>query len=514
MNVKRKPLVLVILDGCGHSDDKQYNAVANANRPVWENLWHDGHPSTLIGTSGLAVGLPDGQMGNSEVGHMTIGAGRVIYQNFTRINKALDDGDFDSNPAYCDAIEDTVVNNKAVHIFGLLSKGGVHGHEDHINRMIELAVKRGSKRVYLHAFLDGRDCPPRSAKASLEKTHQLCKSSGVAKIASVIGRFYAMDRDNRWERTSQAYRLITEGVADYCAKTPMDALDTAYARGENDEFVSATCICDEGATPTVLDDGDAVIFMNFRPDRARQISHAIVDTDFTGFDRFVVRKPSHFVMTTEYEANLNCPCAFPPIPIINSLGEFLSKQKKRQLRIAETEKYAHVTFFLSGGREASYDGEERMLLPSPKVATYDLQPEMSAPQVTERLIEAIESGHFDAIICNYANCDMVGHTGDYNAAMQSVDAVDECLQKVLVSLHQVGGEALITADHGNVELMFDSAINQPHTQHTTLPVPLVYVGDRTLKLSEGGSLADIAPTMLALMDLSKPAEMSGRSLIE
>jgi 2,3-bisphosphoglycerate-independent phosphoglycerate mutase len=514
MNVKRKPLVLVILDGCGHSDDKQYNAVANANRPVWENLWHDGHPSTLIGTSGLAVGLPDGQMGNSEVGHMTIGAGRVIYQNFTRINKALDDGDFDSNPAYCDAIDDTVVNDKAVHIFGLLSKGGVHGHEDHINAMIELAVKRGSKRVYLHAFLDGRDCPPRSAKASLEKTHQLCKASGVAKIASVIGRFYAMDRDNRWERTSQAYRLITEGFADYCAKTPMDALDTAYARGENDEFVSATCICEEGATPTVLDDGDAVIFMNFRPDRARQISHAIVDTDFTGFDRFVVRKPSHFVMTTEYEANLNCPCAFPPIPIINSLGEFLSKQKKRQLRIAETEKYAHVTFFLSGGREASYDGEERMLLPSPKVATYDLQPEMSAPQVTERLIEAIESGHFDAIICNYANCDMVGHTGDYNAAMQSVDAVDECLQKVLASLRQVGGEALITADHGNVELMFDSAINQPHTQHTTLPVPLVYVGDRTLKLSEGGSLADIAPTMLALMDLSKPAEMSGRSLIE
>jgi 2,3-bisphosphoglycerate-independent phosphoglycerate mutase len=514
MNVKRKPLVLVILDGCGHSDDKQYNAVANADRPVWENLWHDGHPSTLIGTSGLAVGLPDGQMGNSEVGHMTIGAGRVIYQNFTRINKALDDGDFDSNPAYCDAIDDTVVNDKAVHIFGLLSKGGVHGHEDHINAMIELAVKRGSKRVYLHAFLDGRDCPPRSAKASLEKTHQLCKASGVAKIASVIGRFYAMDRDNRWERTSQAYRLITEGVADYCAKTPMDALDTAYARGENDEFVSATCICEEGATPTVLDDGDAVIFMNFRPDRARQISHAIVDIDFTGFDRFVVRKPSHFVMTTEYEANLNCPCAFPPIPIINSLGEFLSKQKKRQLRIAETEKYAHVTFFLSGGREASYDGEERMLLPSPKVATYDLQPEMSAPQVTERLIEAIESGHFDAIICNYANCDMVGHTGDYNAAMQSVDAVDECLQKVLASLRQVGGEALITADHGNVELMFDSAINQPHTQHTTLPVPLVYVGDRTLKLSEGGSLADIAPTMLALMDLSKPAEMSGRSLIE
>ena len=514
MNVKRKPLVLVILDGCGHSDDTQFNAVANAEKPVWQNLWKDGHPSTFIGTSGLAVGLPDGQMGNSEVGHMTIGAGRVIYQNFTRINKALDDGDFDSNPAYCNAIDETVANNKAVHIFGLLSNGGVHGHEDHINAMIELAAKRGSQRVYLHAFLDGRDCPPRSAKASLENTHQLCKATGVAKVASVIGRFYAMDRDNRWERTSQAYRLITEGVADYCAKSPMDALEAAYARDENDEFVSATCICEDVATPTILDDGDAVIFMNFRPDRARQISHAIVDTDFTGFERPVVRTPSHFVMTTEYEANLNCPCAFPPIPIINSLGEFLSAQNKRQLRIAETEKYAHVTFFLSGGREANYEGEERMLLPSPKVATYDLQPEMSAPQVTKKLIEAIESEHFDAIICNYANCDMVGHTGDYNAAMQSVNAVDECLQQVLASLAKAGGEALITADHGNVETMFDSVANQPHTQHTTLPVPLVYVGDRALTLASGGSLADIAPTMLALMALPKPIEMSGTSLIE
>ena len=514
MNVKRKPLVLVILDGCGHSGDKQYNAVANANRPIWENLWQDGHPSTFIDTSGLAVGLPNGQMGNSEVGHITIGAGRVIYQNFTRINKALEDGDFDNNAAYCAAIDETVANNKAVHILGLLSKGGVHGHEDHINSMIELAVSRGSKHVYLHAFLDGRDCPPRSATASLEKTQRLCKASGVAKIVSVIGRFYSMDRDNRWERTSQAYRLITEGIADYCANSPMDALNAAYARGENDEFVSATSICEEGATQAILDDGDAVIFMNFRPDRARQISHAIVDTAFTGFDRSVVRTPSHFVMTTEYEANLACPCAFPPIPIINSLGEFLSQQQKRQLRIAETEKYAHVTFFLSGGREETYEGEERVLLPSPKVATYDLQPEMSAPQVTERLIEAIEFGQFDVIICNYANCDMVGHTGDYDAAIQSVDAVDECLQKVLASLSKVGGEALITADHGNVELMFDRTINQPHTQHTTLPVPLVYVGDRSLSLAKGGSLADIAPTILALMDLPKPAEMSGRSLIE
>jgi len=513
MDFQRKPLVLIVLDGCGHSDDKQYNAVANAATPLWEELWKSNHPGTFIETSGLAVGLPEGQMGNSEVGHMTIGAGRVMYQNFTLINKAIDEGTFSTNQVYCDAIDHCVSHDKAVHIFGLLSPGGVHAHEDHINAMVSLAAARGAERVYVHAFLDGRDCPPRSAEPSLLKTQELCESTGVAKIASIIGRFYAMDRDNRWDRTSQAYRLITEGAGNYCAKDSIAALESAYARDEDDEFVSATCICAEGESPIKIEDGDAVIFMNFRPDRARQLSHALVNEDFDGFERSVIPKLSYFVMSTEYEDNLDCPCAFPPTPVINSLGEFLANNKKRQLRIAETEKYAHVTFFMSGGREAVYEGEERSLLPSPKVSTYDLQPEMSAPGVTKQMIEAIESNQFDTIICNYANCDMVGHTGDYAAAMKSVEAVYSCLQQVIESLLKVGGEALITADHGNVEIMFDTKSNQPHTQHTSLPVPLVYVGDREITLADGGSLADVAPTMLALMGLAQPAEMTGRSLI-
>jgi 2,3-bisphosphoglycerate-independent phosphoglycerate mutase len=514
MSDSKKPILLLILDGCGHSEDLHYNAVANAEKPVWERLWAKNHPSTFIDTSGLAVGLPDGQMGNSEVGHMTLGAGRVIYQNFTRINKAIDDGEFQKNKAYCKAIDHTVDNNKALHIFGLLSEGGVHGHQDHINAIITLAASRGATEIYLHAFLDGRDCAPRSAQPSLLKTHELCQKIGVAKIASVIGRFYAMDRDNRWERVSKAYRLITEGAGDFTARCPLKALQAAYDRNENDEFVSATSISSADEKPCTLNDGDAVIFMNFRPDRARQITHALVDSDFNNFERSVIPQLSHFVMTTEYEASLNLPCAFPPTPIINSLGEVLANNNKQQLRIAETEKYAHVTFFLSGGREENYIGEERALLASPKIATYDLQPEMSAYEVTDRLIQAIESSRFDAIICNYANCDMVGHTGDYSAAMKSVNVVDECLEKVLASMLKIGGDTLITADHGNVETMYDATTQQPHTQHTTLPVPLVYVGDKTITLSQGGSLADIAPTILSLMNLPKPAEMTGRSLID
>jgi len=510
--VKRKPVVLIILDGCGHSDKEDFNAVANAKAPIWENLWAD-NPSTFIATSGEDVGLPNGQMGNSEVGHMTIGAGRVIYQNFSRINKAISDGDFYTNSIYCDAIDKAVKTNRAVHILGLLSAGGVHSHEDHINAMIELAAQRGAEKIYLHAFLDGRDCPPRSAQSSLEKTHRLCESLGVAKIASMIGRFYAMDRDNRWDRIKEAYQLITEGIAAHSGLDPIAALKAAYARGEDDEFVSATSIGNPSDAPAVLEDGDAVIFMNFRPDRVRELTHSIVDRDFSDFERKVVRLPSTFVTTTEYESTLTCPCAFPTIPIANSLGEFLSDQGKSQLRIAETEKYAHVTFFMSGGREAMYKGEQRKLLPSLDVATYDQQPEMSAPEVTLKLIEAIESNQFDTIICNYANCDMVGHTGDYEAAMLAVEAVDACLKRVLASLARVGGQALITADHGNVEMMFDEVSNQPHTQHTTLPVPLVYVGRPGVKLDVGGSLADIAPTLLALMDMKQPAEMTGRSLL-
>ena len=508
----RKPLVLLILDGFGYSDDNQHNAVANADAPTWEKLWAN-NPKTLIHTSGLEVGLPEGQMGNSEVGHMTLGAGRVVYQNFTRINKAITDGDFFTNPVFCDAVDKAVANGKAVHIMGLLSGGGVHSHEDHINAMIELAAKRGANKIYLHASLDGRDCPPRSALASLQKTQALCEKLGVAKIVSVIGRFYSMDRDNRWDRVQEAYRLMTEGVAPFTATDPVSALEAAYARDENDEFVHGTSICDAGETLIKLENGDALISMNFRPDRAREITHALVDETFSGFERQAVIKLSTFVMTTEYEGNIDVPCAYPPEKLINSMGEYLASQNKQQLRIAETEKYAHVTFFFSGGRESLYPGEERILIPSPNVDTYDAMPEMSAPEVTEKLLEAIGSGKFDTIICNYANCDQVGHTGNYEASIKAVEAVDHSLRQIIDALEKVGGEVLITADHGNVEEMFDGANNQPHTQHTTLPVPLVYAGPRQVSLHNGGSLADIAPTMLDLMGLAQPAEMTGRSLI-
>jgi 2,3-bisphosphoglycerate-independent phosphoglycerate mutase len=512
MTTEKSPLVLLILDGFGYSDDPKYNAIAGAKAPVWDKLWSN-NPKTLIHTSGLAVGLPDGQMGNSEVGHMTLGAGRVVYQNFTRINKAIADGDFFTNPVFCDAVDKAVAADKAVHIMGLLSPGGVHSHEDHINAMLELAAQRGATKVYIHASLDGRDCPPRSAKPSLEKTQALCTKLGVGRIASVIGRFYSMDRDNRWDRVAQAYRLITEGAGQHSASDPISALEAAYARDENDEFVQATTIAAAGESPVAIEDGDAVIYMNFRPDRAREITHALVDTDFSGFERAVVPQLSTFVMTTEYEANIQVPCAYPPENLVNSLGEYLAANNKQQLRIAETEKYAHVTFFFSGGRESLYPGEERLLIPSPDVSTYDQMPEMSAPEVTEKLVEAIGSGKFDTIICNYANCDQVGHTGDFAASIKAVEAVDACLEQVLAAVTQAGGELLITADHGNVEEMFDESNNQPHTQHTTLPVPLVYAGQRQLSLDSDGSLADIAPTMLALMGLQQPAEMTGRSLV-
>ncbi|MDG1165385.1 MAG: 2,3-bisphosphoglycerate-independent phosphoglycerate mutase [Porticoccaceae bacterium] len=512
MTTEKSPLVLLILDGFGYSDDVKHNAVAGANAPVWEKLWAN-NPKTLIHTSGLAVGLPEGQMGNSEVGHMTLGAGRVVYQNFTRINKAIADGDFYTNSIFCEAIDKAIATDNAVHIMGLLSPGGVHSHEDHINAMLELAAQRGAKEIYIHASLDGRDCPPRSAQSSLEKTQAICEKLGVGRIASIIGRFYSMDRDNRWDRVEHAYRLMTEGLGSHSANDPISALQAAYTRDENDEFVQATTIAGPGEDVAAIKDGDAVIYMNFRPDRAREITHALVDTNFDGFERSLLPKLSTFVMTTEYEANIDVPCAYPPETLINSLGEYLASQDKQQLRIAETEKYAHVTFFFSGGRESLYPGEERVLVPSPDVSTYDQMPEMSAPEVTEKLVEAIGSGKFDTIICNYANCDQVGHTGDFDASVKAVEAVDVCLGQILEAISTAGGELLITADHGNVEEMFDESNNQPHTQHTTLPVPLVYAGHRELNLDRDGSLADIAPTMLALMGLEQPAEMTGRTLL-
>jgi len=389
----------------------------------------------------------------------------------------------------------------------------VHSHEDHIFAMLRLAAKRGVKQLYLHGFLDGRDVAPRSAAPSIELATTLFEELGVGQIASISGRFFGMDRDNRWDRVQAAYQLIVDGKADYQAASAAEGLAAAYVRGENDEFVKPTAIPDAQGNSVQVNDGDAVIFMNFRPDRARQIARAFVEPDFNTFPSRRVKLAS-FVQTTEYSADLDAPCAYPPQSLENSLGDYLAKQGKTQLRIAETEKYAHVTFFFSGGQEELYNNEERILIPSPNVKTYDLKPEMSAVEVTDKLVEAIESNKFDTIICNYANCDQVGHTGIFDAAVKAVEAVDACLARVIAAIEKAGGEMLITADHGNVEEMFDDSTGQAMTQHTTLPVPLVYVGPRTLSLQSGGSLADIAPTMLALMDLPQPAEMTGRNLAE
>ena len=505
----KRPLVLLILDGFGYSEHAEHNAIAAANSPVWDQIWAT-RPKTLIHTSGMAVGLPEGQMGNSEVGHMTLGAGRVVYQNFTRINKAIKDGDFFTNPAYTAAVDKAVANDRAVHIMGLLSDGGVHSHDDHIVAMATLAAQRGAKAVYIHAFTDGRDTAPRSAETPLARLTQVCDALGTARIASLSGRYFAMDRDNRWDRVQPVYDLITQGKAKYQADNGLAGLAAAYARDENDEFVAPTLI----GAPAPMQDGDALIFMNFRPDRARQLTRAFTDANFDGFERAATPKLADFVMTTEYASDIDAACAFPPESLTNTLGEYLQNQGKTQLRIAETEKYAHVTFFFSGGREEPYNGEERILIKSPDVATYDLQPEMSAPEVTDKLVAAIESGKFDAIICNYANGDMVGHTGVFEAAVKAVEALDVCVDRVTKAALAAGGEVLITADHGNVEEMFDAGSGQVSTQHSTLPVPFVYIGERSVTMRDGGSLADVAPTMLALMGLAQPVEMSGEPLVK
>jgi 2,3-bisphosphoglycerate-independent phosphoglycerate mutase len=512
MSEPKKPLLLLVLDGYGHSDKTEHNAIYTANTPTLDGLWKT-RPRTLISTSGLPVGLPEGQMGNSEVGHITLGAGRVIYQSFTRINKAVSDGDFFTNPTYTHAIDKAVEANKAVHILGLLSSGGVHSHEDHINAMVNMAAQRGATKVYVHAFLDGRDTPPRSAESSLRNTATILSELGVGRIASICGRFYAMDRDQRWDRVTAAYNMLTLGEAAHQSTDPIAGLHAGYDRDENDEFVLPTLICGDDEQPATIQDGDTVLYMNFRPDRARQLTRAFVDNDFSGFDRTAQPSLADFVMTTEYAADIHTSCAFPPENLRNSFGEYLSNLGKTQLRIAETEKYAHVTFFFSGGQEALFKGEDRILIPSPKVATYDLQPEMSAYELTDKLIAAIKSQQYDAIICNYANCDQVGHSGIFDAAVKAVEVIDVCVTKVLTALDKAGGECLITADHGNVEQMFDEGSGQAHTQHTTLPVPLIYAGHKNLTLTDDGSLADVAPSMLMLMGLPQPPEMTGHSLI-
>lgn len=513
MSINKRPVALVILDGWGYSDSPLHNAIEAARSPVWDQLWAH-HPHTLLSCSGMEVGLPEGQMGNSEVGHMTLGAGRVIYQNFTRINKAIADGTFFTNAAYNTAIDKALAAGGALHLFGLLSTGGVHSHEDHIVAVIRLAAERGCKKIYLHAFLDGRDTPPRSAAPSIARIEKTFADLGVGRIASLSGRYYAMDRDGRWERLLPVYDMLTLGRAEYTAADAASGLEAAYRRGEGDEFLKPTSIASGDERGAVIGDGDSIIFMNFRPDRARQITRAFVDDSFSGFQRQCRPKLSDFVTTTEYAEDLSASCAFPTEALYNTLGEYLAGLGKTQLRIAETEKYAHVTFFFSGGREQPFPGEERILVPSPKVATYDLKPEMSAPEVTDKLVAAIETQSFDAIICNFANGDMVGHTGIFEAAVAAVEAVDHCLGRILLALQKVGGECLITADHGNVEQMIDAQSHQPLTSHTTLPVPLVYAGDRSVHLKAQGGLADIAPTMLCLMGLAAPVEMTGRNLAE
>ncbi len=512
MTQQRKTTALIILDGYGHRQETDFNAIYAASTPVMDRLLNN-NPNSMISGSGLDVGLPDGQMGNSEVGHMNLGAGRVVYQDFTRITKSIKDGDFFENPALTSVVDKAVSAGKAVHLMGLMSPGGVHSHEDHIHAMAELAVRRGAKEVYVHAFLDGRDTPPRSAESSLEKLDAALKAKGVGRIASLIGRYYAMDRDNRWERVQAAYELITEGKAEFTAKTAVEGLKAAYERDENDEFVQATVLAENGQSAATVNDGDALVFMNFRADRAREITRSFVETGFNGFQRSKTPALAGFVMLTQYAADIQTACAFPPAGLPNTLGEYMEKLGKTQLRIAETEKYAHVTFFFSGGREEPYQGESRVLVNSPKVATYDLQPEMSAFEVTEKLVAEIKGGQHDLIICNFANCDMVGHTGVFEAAVKAVETVDTCVGKVIEALEETGGQCLITADHGNAEQMMNAETGQVHTAHTCEQVPLVYAGPKAIKLKDG-ILSDISPTLLALMDIEQPEEMTGNSLID
>ncbi|AEF93032.1 2,3-bisphosphoglycerate-independent phosphoglycerate mutase [Desulfotomaculum nigrificans CO-1-SRB] len=514
MNNEKRPLALIILDGWGVSENEKGNAIAQAETPNIKKFMAN-YPYTALECSGLAVGLPEGQMGNSEVGHLNMGAGRVVYQELTRITKSIKDGDFFSNPELVKAAQKAKENNAALHIMGLLSDGGVHSHIKHIFAALRLAARQGLTGVYFHAFLDGRDVPPASAKGYMRALLAKMKELGVGQVATVSGRYYAMDRDRRWERTEQAYRAMVyaEGLQ---ANSPVEAIDVAYERGETDEFVKPTVITDEHKQPVArIADGDSVIFINFRPDRARQITRAFVDDDFTGFNRGPGRPRVHFVCMTVYDKTIEAPVAFPPHQLVNTLGEWLSKQGLKQLRLAETEKYAHVTFFFNGGVEPPNPNEERILIPSPKVATYDLKPEMSANEITDAFLANLQKGTFDVIITNFANPDMVGHTGDLEATKSAIETVDKCLGRIVPAMLEKSGTVIITADHGNAEKMRDDH-GGPYTAHTTDPVPFVLVSDRYkgAKLREGGSLPDIAPTMLDILGLPKPPEMTGESLLK
>jgi 2,3-bisphosphoglycerate-independent phosphoglycerate mutase len=504
-------MVLLVLDGWGYSESPRNNAIAAAHKPVWDRLWKE-YPHTLIRTSGAAVGLPADQMGNSEVGHLNLGAGRVVYQEFTRVSRAIKTGSFFTNLTLTDAVDKAAGSDRAVHILGLLSPGGVHSHEEHIHAMVELAVQRGAQQVYLHAFLDGRDTPPSSAAASIRAMQAVFDRLQGGRFASIIGRYFAMDRDHHWPRIQSAYDLITQGKAEYVAPDALTALEMAYARGEGDEFVKSTAIIPPGGEPVRIVDGDVVVFMNYRSDRARQITRPFIEDDFDGFRRAVRPKLGSFVSLTEYKSDFKVNVAYPAERLKNVFGAYLARLGLRQLRLAETEKYAHVTFFFNGGIEQPFDGEDRILVKSPMVATYDLQPAMSSVEVTDHLVDAIRSGDYDVIICNFANPDMVGHTGKFAAAVKAIEAIDVALGRVLEALQSVGGEMLITADHGNAEQMLDEDSGQAHTAHTSNLVPLIYVG-RPAALAEHGALSDIVPSMIYLLNLEIPPEMTGTPLV-
>lgn len=511
--MRPRPLTLIILDGWGYRETTEHNAIAAAHKPHWDTLWQT-YPHALISGSGRCVGLPHGQMGNSEVGHLNMGAGRIVHQDLTRIDLAIADGDFFHNEVLVNALEQAKETGKAVHVMGLLSPGGVHSHENHFHALVELAANLKVPSLFIHPFLDGRDTPPRSAMPSLQALEAHCRKWQCGQIASLIGRYYAMDRDRRWERVQKAYDLLVMGKGDYHAESATQALTLAYERGESDEFVQATTLYSPGAAPVQISDGDVVIFMNFRADRARELSQTLTDPEFHGFPREKWPQLGSFVCLTEYDVRLPARVAFPPESLNHILGQLFSELGLKQLRIAETEKYAHVTFFFNGGIEVPYPGEDRVLIPSPKVATYDLQPEMSAPQLTERLVSEIKGGQYDVIICNFANPDMVGHTGNFDATVKAIETIDTCLGAISEALLQVGGEAIITADHGNAEQMYDATTNQPHTAHTSDPIPFIYLGRQAKIIKKDGKLSDIAPTMLYLMGLPQPSEMTGHSLVE
>ena len=502
--MNKTPTTLIIMDGFGLRSDTGGNAVVHAKTPVLDRLFAECAHTTLS-ASGLDVGLPDGQMGNSEVGHTNIGGGRVVFQDLPRITRSIEDGSFFENPAYCAAMDSCKEKGSTLHLYGLLSDGGVHSHTTHLWALLEMAKRRGLEKVYIHAFLDGRDVSPTSGKGFVAETVEKCKEIGIGKIATVMGRYYAMDRDKRWDRVEQAYDAMVYGQG-IQNRDPVDAVAKSYANGVTDEFVEPV-VCDgDGA----ISDNDSIIFFNFRPDRAREITRVFVDPAFDGFQREFF--PLTYVCTTEYDATMpNVQVAFPRNLVNNGLGEYLSKMGMTQLRIAETEKYAHVTFFFNGGSETVFPGEDRVLVPSPKVATYDLQPEMSAPEVCEKCVERIESGAYDVIILNFANCDMVGHTGIFDAAVKAVETVDTCVGKVVDATLKMGGIAMITADHGNAEQMVESD-GSPMTAHTTNPVPFILCGAGS-ELRSDGRLADIAPTMLDVMGLACPPEMDGKTLI-